>query len=570
MEWDNDIECHSFHPHPQLRRESWVDLSGIWDFTVQTERSLPRCYDREIRIPFCPESRLSGIGMHFPDGSYLFYRKRFSILTVPTGKLALLHIGAADQELACFVNGTKIGCHSGGYTSCTLELFNLQQGYNEIILRVTDDLRDVTFPRGKQSRTPGGMWYTPVSGIWQRVWLEWVPEQYIQKLDFTVSTTEVSIDVCNSELTGTVQIKTPFGMEDLPLNNGVATFCPGSPRLWTPEDPYLYSIRICAGADCVFSYFGMRALSIQTVRGIPRLCLNGKPYFFHGLLDQGYHADGIYTPDSDDRFREEILTVKKLGFTTLRKHIKIEPEEFYYQCDRLGMLVFQDMVNNGKYSYVKDTILPTLGFQRKSDKMLHNDPHCRQRFLLAMEETVEQLKNHPCIVLWTIFNEGWGQFDATSVYQRLKQADSSRFICTCSGWFRGGESDVFSRHIYFGQWNHLKQTGMPLVLSEFGGICLAVEGHLFQRGKSYGYQSSHSFAEYQQKLCKLYRKHIIPAVKRGLCAAIYTQVSDVEDEINGFLTYDRQVIKPNAEQMQEIATELRIAMAESCGIPENQ
>ena len=560
MEARVSCKTDTVHPRPQLRRETWMDLNGKWDFAVQADDKTPEMFDRTILVPYCPESALSGIHNHFPEGSFLFYRRYVRLPEAAAGHRILLHVGAADQALTCYVNGIEIGSHTGGYTAFTMDITRAVREENEILLRVRDDLTDTAFPRGKQSLTPGGMWYTPVSGIWQSVWLEWVPETYIQSLDIRADMTEAVLDTGDASLSGTVTVMAPEGNVTLPLTGGRAVFRPETPRLWSPEDPYLYEFEINTGADRVSGYFALRSWDIRNVDGIPRLCVNGKPRFFHGLLDQGYWPDGIYTPPSPDCYRQEILAMKRMGFNTLRTHIKVEPEEFYYQCDKLGMFVFQDMVSNGDYSYLKDTILPTLGFQRKNDRRAHPDKRSRQMFLDNMKAQVLQLKNHPCIAMWTIFNEGWGQFDATAAYHTLKALDDSRFVCSCSGWFRGGESDVFSRHIYFGQWHHLKRTDKPLVLTEFGGICLAVDGHLYNPDKSYGYQSSKDSEDYRKKLLTLYRKHILPAIPKGLCAAIYTQVSDVEEEINGLLTYDRQVTKPDAEEMRCLSDALYTAV----------
>ena len=560
MEARVSCKTDTVHPRPQLRRETWMDLNGKWDFAVQADEKKPEAFDRTILVPYCPESALSGIHNHFPEGSFLFYRRYVRLPEAAAGHRILLHVGAADQALTCYVNGVEIGSHTGGYTAFTMDITRAVREENEILLRVRDDLTDTAFPRGKQSLTPGGMWYTPVSGIWQSVWLEWVPETYIQSLDIRADMTEAVLDTGDASLFGTVTVMAPEGNVTLPLTGGRAVFRPETPRLWSPEDPYLYEFEITTGADRVSGYFALRSWDIRNVDGIPRLCVNGKPRFFHGLLDQGYWPDGIYTPPSPDCYRQEILAMKRMGFNTLRTHIKVEPEEFYYQCDKLGMFVFQDMVSNGDYSYLKDTILPTLGFQRKNDRRAHPDKRSRQMFLDNMKAQVLQLKNHPCIAMWTIFNEGWGQFDATAAYHTLKALDDSRFVCSCSGWFRGGESDVFSRHIYFGQWHHLKRTDKPLVLTEFGGICLAVDGHLYNPDKSYGYQSSKDSEDYRKKLLTLYRKHILPAIPKGLCAAIYTQVSDVEEEINGLLTYDRQVTKPDAEEMRCLSDALYTAV----------
>lgn len=549
------------HPCPQFHRETWMDLNGQWDFTVQADAAMPEAYDRRILVPYCPESTLSDIHTHFPEGSYLFYRRHFRLPEAAGGHKILLHVGAADQELTCYINGMELGSHAGGYTAFCLDITPAVREENEILLRVRDDLRDTAYPRGKQSLTPGGMWYTPVSGIWQSVWLEWVPQVYIHRLDIQADMTQALLDTRDASLSGSVAITAPDGRIVIPLTGGKAVFRPEAPRLWSPQDPYLYEFEITAGEDRVSGYFALRSLDIRNVDSIPRLCLNGKPHFFHGLLDQGYWPDGIYTPPSPDCFREEILAMKRMGFNTLRKHIKVEPEEYYYQCDKLGMFVFQDMVSNGDYSYLKDTVLPTLGLQRKNDRRSHPDKRSRQLFLDNMKAQVLQLKNHPCIALWTIFNEGWGQFDATAAYHALKALDNTRFVCSFSGWFRGGESDVFSRHIYFGQWRHLKRTDKPLVLTEFGGICLAVDGHLYNSQKSYGYQSSRDLRDYREKLLALYRAHILPAIPKGLCAAIYTQVSDVEEEINGLLTYDRQIAKPDEKEMLRLSKALYTAIA---------
>ena len=344
------------------------------------------------------------------------------------------------------------------------------------------------------------------------------------------------------------------------LKNGKVSITPENPHFWSPEDPYLYEFTVEAGEDRVESYFALRTLEVKKIGNYQRLCLNGKPYFFHGLLDQGYWPDGLFTPASPKCYADDILAMKRLGFNTLRKHIKVEPEEFYYQCDKLGMIVFQDMVNNGNYDFIRDTALPTIGIQTLNDKNLHRDPATRDAFLRGMEATVNQLKNHPCILYWTIFNEGWGQFDSEAVYEQLKALDSSRIIDATSGWFRQKKSDVDSRHIYFTPWSTLKVSDKPLVLSEFGGYAYPVEGHLFNTGNSYGYKTCKSETHFRQSVDSLYREKVIPAAKRSLCAAIITQLSDVEDEINGFLTYDRKVNKADAQQMLAIAELLKKAV----------
>ena len=547
----------SVYPRPQMKRNSYINLNGQWDFAV-TEKHFPDTYDKTILIPFCPESLLSGIHEHFPEGSALCYRRTF---TLPEGfhqGRILLHIGAADQHLDCFVNDKKVGNHSGGYENITFDITDaLCDDENELKIRCFDDLRNQVMPYGKQVMKRGGMWYTPVSGIWQTVWLESVPESYIQKLNIENRGTSVTITT-EPKLDGTVTVA---GLGSYPLTDGSVTITPDIPHLWSPEDPYLYEFTVEAGEDRVESYFALRVLEIKKVGDYQRLCLNGKPYFFHGLLDQGYWSDGILTPASPECFTRDILSMKKLGFNMLRKHIKVELEEFYYQCDKLGMVVFQDMVNNGDYNFIRDTGLPTVlpVSQKMPDKHLHSDENIRREFLRSMESTVNQLKNHPCIVYWTIFNEGWGQFDSDNVYGQMRALDDTRWIDSTSGWFRRKKTDVDSRHVYF---RKVKLTGTdkPLVLSEFGGYSYKVDGHIFNEDKSYGYGSYDNLDAFCDAVAQLYMEQIVPSIKTGLCAAVYTQVSDVEDEINGLMTYDRRVEKLTPEKMLPVAAALQEAL----------
>ncbi len=548
------------YPRPRLRRDSFFNLNGLWEFTARPGSDLPERYDRTIQVPFCPESLLSGIHTHFPEGWYLFYRRRF---TLPEGFIrsrVLLQIGAADQVLDAWLNGVYLGSHTGGYEHITFAITGALDAENELVLRVRDDLRDNRLPYGKQTLKRGGMWYTPVSGVWQTVWLESVPDRYIRQLDVRADTVRAVLDTGDAALTGTVTVQTPDGVLTVPLERGRAQIAPPSPRLWSPEDPYLYACTIQAGEDRVESYFALRTVEIRQVGGYARLCLNGEPYFFHGVLDQGYYSDGLFTPASPACYERDIRAMQALGFNTLRKHIKVEPDIFYTLCDRLGMVVFQDMVNNGDYRYLRDTVLPTAGWQRRrSDGRMHRDPAARAAFLAGMEATVAQLKPYPCILYWTIFNEGWGQFEAGNACRRLRELDDSRIIDSTSGWFRGGETDVDSRHIYFGPWK-LDAGEKPLVLSEFGGCCLPVEGHMFHPDKAYGYSSCKTREEFARAIQTLYERRVLPVVAKGLCAAIYTQLSDVEDEINGLVTYDRRAVKLDQAPMRELAARLRAAL----------
>ena len=531
------------YPRPQMRRDSFFNLNGFWQFTAShTETD-------GIRVPFCPESQLSTVKCHFQEGTPLHYRRFF---TLPEGfnkGRVLLHIGAADQVAVITLNGHFVGSHQGGYEAFSFDITDALEEENTLEITCTDDLRDQSFPYGKQVMKRGGMWYTPVSGIWQTVWLESVPKDYIRKLNIENRGNSVTIST-EPPMEGKIIVP---GLGEYPIG---CTITPENPHFWSPEDPYLYDFTVETETDRVESYFAIRSLSIRNVRGIPRLCLNGKPYFFHGLLDQGYWPDGLFTPAHPECYAEDILAMKELGFNTLRKHIKVEPEEFYYQCDKLGMVVFQDMVNNGDYSFFRDTALPTVGVQKLSDKKLHKDPVTRQRFLEGMASTVNQLKNHPCICYWTIFNEGWGQFDSDNVCEMFRKLDDTRFIDATSGWFRRSNTDVDSRHVYFKP-VRLKASDKPLVLSEFGGYSYKPAGHVFNTEQTYGYGKFATVREFEKAVEQLYKEQILPARKQGLCAAIYTQVSDVEDETNGLLSYDRKVTKLRPEAMQEIAQLLK-------------
>ena len=542
------------YPRPSLRRDSFFNLNGPWDFCESPDGREPEQYPETITVPFPPESLLSGIHRTFAPGTALYYRKIFSLPESLRGDRLLLHFGAADQLAEVTLNGRVLGSHRGGYDSFSFDVTEALRPENILVVRIRDPQDGGVFPYGKQRRARGGMWYTPVSGLWQTVWMEAVPEDYVRSLRFSVSGNRVTLTLQGPK-TGLLRVAAPSGSVEIPISGGSARLTLAAPRFWCPEDPYLYEAEIETARDRVKTYFALRTLETKIIDGIPRLCLNGKPYFFHGVLDQGYWSDGIFTPASPHCFDRDIAAMKDLGFNTLRKHIKVEPELFYYACDRLGMAVFQDMVNNGKYSFFRDTALPTLGFQRRKDHGLHRDPRTRAAFSQAMAETVAALEHHPSVCYWTVFNEGWGQFDGTAQYEALKKMDPTRFVDTASGWFRGPKSDVESIHVYFKPVK-LRKSPLPLVLSEFGGYACRISGHCFNLTKNYGYRTYEDPAVLMDDLEALYRREILPARARGLCAAVYTQLSDVEDETNGLLTYDRRVCKVDRARMQAIAQAL--------------
>ena len=577
-----DYQPWTTYPRPQMKRDNWLNLNGTWDFQVSAEGTRPQQFEETILVPFPPQSLLSGIHREIPEEQYLFYRRTFRLEESHEHHRVILHVGAVDQMATVWVDDTMVGEHIGGYDHFSFDITEalVQKEEHELVIRALDQLSNYILPYGKQTNKRGGMWYTPVSGIWQTVWLEVVPEQYIRDLIVTNGSdwVEISADIIDAaatgeagHLSGTVTVHAPEGEIAAELVDGRVRMALKEPRLWSPEDPYLYSFTVETGEDLVESYFALRTLETKVVGGTPRLCLNGKPYFFHGILDQGYWSDGLLTPADPACFCGDILAMKELGFNMLRKHIKVEPELFYYECDRLGMIVAQDMVNNGDYNFIRDTALPTVGMKTRDDRKLHKDAKTRAAFLKGMEATVAQLKNHPCICYWTIFNEGWGQFNSGEVYRKLKALDDTRFIDSTSGWFtcETSESDVISEHVYFKPVRVDKSTGFdkskgtivgtkPLVLSEFGGYCLPVENHIFNPDKAYGYKNFKTQEEYEKALIALYEEQIVPAVKQGLCGAVYTQVSDVEDEINGLLTYDRKTCKVGADEMRTMAEKLKL------------
>lgn len=535
------------YPRPQMVRSKWMSLNGEWSFVDNVVHK-----KESILVPFCPESVLSGIHRTYPKGAVLEYSRTFEIPAEWEGCNVLIHFGAVDNHASVEINGEEVCCHSGGYLPFSADITsNLREGKNEVRVHVSDDLSH-DYPWGKQCVKRGGMWYTPVSGIWQSVWLEPVPDSYIEKLTILTNGNHVKLAV-----KGVSSGELVFGNGTCALENGKVEFDVQNPEFWSPENPHLYDFTVRSGRDCVHSYFALRDLSVECFDGIKRLCLNGKPYFFNGLLDQGYWSDGLYTPASSSLYEKDILAMKELGYNTLRKHIKIEPEQFYYDCDRLGMIVFQDMVNNGDYSFMRDTALPTVGIKRIPDNNLHSKSLSQEIFISSMIKTERLLFNHPCICLWTIFNEAWGQFCADNAYAILKKEDPSRFIDATSGWFHQKLSDVDSNHIYFGRIK-LGREDKPQLLSEFGGYSYKIPEHSTNLKSTYGYRLYKDRSSFVSAFRTLYEKNIVPLVEKGLCGAIYTQLSDVEDETNGLFTYDREVLKIHSCDTRDIFDRLKI------------
>jgi len=555
------------HPRPQMKREKYKILNGIW-----------KCNGKDIRVPFPPQSKLSGYGGEAED--VLAYETTFEIPDGFDQERVLLHFGAVDQIAEVWLNGHFLGKHEGGYLPFTFDVTEAvcRQGLNILKVKAMDNL-DLKYPYGKQCKKRGGMWYTPVSGIWQTVWLENVPECYIEKIKITPDLKGIDVEVSmNSRGDAQVpsKVHTGYGVSKMEgsevpvtctifLADGNELFCQmmsgcgrieiENPRLWNVNDPYLYSMKICAGIDVVETYFALRTIGIENKEGIPRVCLNGKPVFLHGVLDQGYFQDGIYLPLEEKEYERDVLRMKELGFNMLRKHIKIEPEVFYYACDKHGMLVVQDMVNSGSYSWTFDTALPTIGFKKRRDTKGNINGEREQIFKEQMKGTLEHLYNHPSIVMYTIFNEGWGQFHSDAMYDLAKSLDGSRLYDSTSGWFAQKKNDFDSEHIYFKVIDLLVKK-RPLFVSECGGYALPVTGHLFNPQNEYGYGKCKDAEDLTERIAQMYYKMILPAIKKGACGCVYTQLSDVEDEVNGLYTYDRQVCKVIKDKMQQVAKNL--------------
>ena len=548
------------YPRPALRRDSYENLNGLWQYAITGSAGLPAKWDGDILVPYSPETKASGVGRTLQPGAWLHYHRSF-VPPAGTGGRVLLHFGAVDQKAKIYVNGKLAGAHLGGYTAFTVELTEfLTDGPSVLTVAVRDGTDTNEYCRGKQKTKRSGIWYTPQSGIWQTVWLESVPQNYIRSLHvtplFDAHQVEITVEgegQCMIDLEGK-RFTFPAGV---PAHVPVQSFRP-----WSPEHPTLYPFSVTLGDDTVYSYFAMRKCSVETDKdGVRRLFLNGKPYFHNGLLDQGYWPDGLYTAPSDDALVYDIQLAKDMGFNMLRKHIKVECDRWYYHCDRLGMLVWQDMPCGGRRYDPLIVSTPLVTGWHLDDSWYplfgRTNVTARKAFLNELRDMVTTLYNHPCIAVWVPFNEGWGQFDSQTAVQVIRSVDKTRTIDPASGWHDQGFGDVRSLHVYFQKYRFQPdKLGRATLLSEFGGYIHRVEGHAIG-GKSVGYKTCDAPLSLEYALQALYDEQIRPAIAQGLSAAVYTQLSDVEDEVNGFVTYDRRVEKLPEALMRAIARELK-------------
>ena len=579
------------YPRPALRRDSCEILNGPWQYAITQTAEYPAAWQGSILVPYSPEAPASGVGRTLQPGQWLHYHRLFAPPAGEGGRV-LLHFGAVDYACAVQVNGHLAGGHRGGYWPFTLDITDLLNGTgrNSLWVAVQDPTGHGTQARGKQTLKPGGMFYPAQSGIWQTVWLERVPDNYIQTLtvtpDYDARTVTVrvhtakpggAVNLWAMVRAGGVTIAEDWGSDETDQDGEVTLNIPEEHFFpWSPDTPFLYDLTVGtnqgeeAGLDTVHSYFALRKWSCAPdAHGVLRFCLNDKPILLNGLLDQGYWPEGLYTPPSDAAVERELSEVKALGFNLLRKHAKIEPQRWYYHCDRLGLIVWQDIVNGGSaynlwfVTYLTNVLQPLL--RRFPDGkaayslLSRAKPAGREEYAHELADTVQALRCHPCIACWVPFNEGWGQFDAGKAVQALRTLDGTRMVDEASGWFDQGGGDVHSLHNYFYPLR-IRPQKRTVALSEYGGIAWPMPGHEPPR-KTYGYGTAKDRQELTARYKKLQLKTVLPQLEKGLSALVYTQLTDVEDEVNGLFTYDRAAVKPDANAVRSVNAALAAEFA---------
>ena len=579
------------YPRPAMRRDSCEILNGPWQYAITQTAEYPAAWQGSILVPYSPEAPASGVGRTLQPGQWLHYHRLFAPPAGEGGRV-LLHFGAVDYACAVQVNGHLVGGHRGGYWPFTLDITDLLNGTgrNSLWVAVQDPTGHGTQARGKQTLKPGGMFYPAQSGIWQTVWLERVPDNYIQTLtvtpDYDARTVTVrvhtakpggAVNLWAMVRAGGVTIAEDWGSDEADQDGEVTLNIPEEHFFpWSPDTPFLYDLTVGtnqgeeAEFDTVHSYFALRKWSCAPdAHGVLRFCLNDKPILLNGLLDQGYWPEGLYTPPSDAAVERELSEVKALGFNLLRKHAKIEPQRWYYHCDRLGLIVWQDIVNGGStynlwfVTYLTNVLQPLL--RRFPDgkacrRLLSRaKPVSREEYAHELADTVQALRCHPCIACWVPFNEGWGQFDAGKAVQALRALDGTRLVDEASGWFDQGGGDVHSLHNYFYPLR-IRPQKRTVALSEYGGIAWPMPGHEPPH-KTYGYGTAKDRQELTARYKKLQLKTVLPQLEKGLSALVYTQLTDVEDEVNGLFTYDRAAVKPDANAVRSVNAALAAEFA---------
>lgn len=558
-EWGKQLDksCPlSEYPRPQFVRDSYLSLNGMWQCAFTRDSTVPVQMDTAICVPFSPETPLSGVERTLKPGEYLHYRRTFALPENFNRGRVFLHFGAVDQMCTVYLNGVQVGGHQGGYTPFTLELTEaLQPGENKLEVSVQDFTDENQYSRGKQKTKRGGIWYSPQSGIWQSVWLESTPVEFLEKVRITPDYDGAAV---HFEFFGTDHVRTRIYDGETLVADTTDTDVPLPDfKPWSPESPFLYQVEFEACGEVIRSYFGMRKFSVgRDLDGLPRLFLNNKPYFHNGLLDQGYYPDGFLTPPANAAMAYDVTHVKRCGFNMLRKHIKMEPLLWYHYCDVQGILVWQDMINGGGRSIQTfllylPTVLPfvTTEFRDNCYPLFSRTSKTgREWWKRECRETVHQLYNAPCVSLWVLFNEGWGQFDAREMTEMVRALDPTRQIDHASGWYDQGAGDIKSLHNYFRPLK-VKPEERAFAFSEYGGYTYPVQEHLYSE-KSFGYRTYQNQAQYQKAMDALAEK-IRELTEQGLAAAVYTQLTDVEEESNGILTYDRKVCKWEPQEAKD-------------------
>ena len=573
--WKNQVDTNNplpEYPRPNMVRDSFLSLNGEWDYCINQQEKVAE-YDGTIIVPFSPETALSGVQKIVMPEDYLHYRKVFRLPDGFKKDRVLLHFGAVDQECSVYLNGQLLGEHVGGYLSFSFDITDvLTDGENVLTLCVRDMTEKAPHARGKQKLVrKGGMsslFYTPQSGIWKTVWLESVAKEYIESLKITPLYDEaaVKVEICirnAGEELRNAKVKVldagkVVAEATVDVVKAEALFPLKDFVSWTPENPHLYDLEVTYGEDKVTSYFGMRKFSVgKDKKGLLRFYLNNKPFFFNGVLDQGYWPESLMTAPTEEALKYDIVKLKDLGYNTIRKHIKIEPDRFYYLCDKLGMIVWQDMPNGGgNYNLLHvmylTNVFPWYGRTIKDNHygmFARKDENGRKQYYKDLKGMVEQLYNYPSIAVWVPFNEGWGQFDATKATELIRSLDNTRLVNEACGWFDQKGGDMYSIHNYLRKLKVKPQKDRVVALTEFGGYAFPIPGHMACE-KEFGYKHYKTKEELTANYKRLWEEEIYPNLEKGLSSTIYTQTSDIEEEINGLMTYDREGNKFEEEELK--------------------